>query len=334
MVDIAKLTEVPLREVWPNEAAGFTPWLAENLDGLSESLGIDLELVQQEAPVGSFSVDILAKDVNENRSVVIENQLEATNHDHLGKVLTYAAGYNADVMVWVVREFRDEHRQALDWLNQRTGTETEFYGVVVRAVKIDSSRPAYVFNVVARPNQVRKSRVNTTSGEVTEAQELRRQFFQRVADKLSNHYGDGHRAARPQSWLDFRTGVTGVRCRVSVGYGQARTALYIDVGDKLRNKAIYDGLYDRKSSIENQFSEAFDWNRLNEKQASLIALHRDGSVEGSDTELNELADWMATTIDEIRKKVVPVLKEVLADLDLQSSDDGFSDEAASDEGDE
>ena len=160
MAEVARLTPVDLREVWPKEAADFTPWLAENLDGLGEVLGMDLELVLQEAPVGSFSVDVLARDVNENRSVIIENQLEATNHDHLGKVLTYAAGYNADVMVWVVREFRDEHRQALDWLNQRTGIETEFYGVVVRAVRIGDSPPAYAFDVVARPSTFRKTSVN------------------------------------------------------------------------------------------------------------------------------------------------------------------------------
>ena len=184
MAEVTRLEPVDLRDVWPNEASDFTPWLAENMDALGDALGMDLELVQMEAPVGTFSVDILAKDVSENRDVVIENQLEPTNHDHLGKVLTYAAGYNADVMVWIVKDFRDEHRQALDWLNQRTGEETEFYGVVVRTVRIDNSRPAYVFDVVVRPNEFRKRHVNTNNVQNNKDANAYRQFWERITERL------------------------------------------------------------------------------------------------------------------------------------------------------
>ena len=161
MPEIARLEPVDLKKVWPNEASDFTPWLDANLDRLGEALGINLEFVQREAPVGPFSLDILAKDEDADRKVVIENQLEQTNHDHLGKVLTYAAGNDADVMVWIARDFRDEHRQALDWLNQRTSEETEFWGVVVRAVKIGNSAPAPIFDVVSRPNTFRKIRISS-----------------------------------------------------------------------------------------------------------------------------------------------------------------------------
>ena len=146
MMNRSNIQLVSLREVWPDEAFHFTPWLAENIDKLGNVLGLNLEVQRQEAPVGSFSSDILAWDVDGECPVVVENQLETTDHDHLGKLLTYAAGYDACdtcVVVWLAREFRDAHRQALDWLNQRTGENIKFFGVVVEAWRLDDySQPA------------------------------------------------------------------------------------------------------------------------------------------------------------------------------------------------
>ena len=169
-IQLATIDKVDLRGVWENEAADFTPWLGENLTALGEALGLDLELKGQEAPVGGFSLDVLAHEPNTNRPVIIENQLETTDHDHLGKLITYASGYDANVVVWITREFKDEHRQALDWLNQRSGEDTEFFGVVIEVWKIDDSRPAPHFRVVSAPNvaegkcqnQIHRGNVSTT----------------------------------------------------------------------------------------------------------------------------------------------------------------------------
>lgn len=128
MQNLGQLKTLPLRSAWSNEATNFTPWLADHLELLDEVLGTDLELQDREATVGSFSLDLLAKDLGTGRLVIIENQLDTTDHDHLGKVLTYAAGFDAGTIVWVAESFRDEHRQALDWLNQRTDSDTHFFG--------------------------------------------------------------------------------------------------------------------------------------------------------------------------------------------------------------
>ena len=134
-----------IRSIWPNEADNFTPWLADNLSALGKALVLDLDLedVVKEAPVGTFKLDIRTRVVGSGRPVVIENQLGSTDHSHLGQLLTYAAGFDANVIVWIAEEFKDEHREALDLLNRRTDEESEFFGVVVEVWKIDDSRPAF-----------------------------------------------------------------------------------------------------------------------------------------------------------------------------------------------
>lgn len=131
MTELARIERVDLREVWSNEAADITPWLEENIDQLGDALGMDLEVKQREASVGTFSLDLLCRE-GSGRPVIIENQLGTTDHTHLGQILTCAAGHNASVIVWIAKEFRDEHRAALDFLNARTGEDTEFFGVVFR----------------------------------------------------------------------------------------------------------------------------------------------------------------------------------------------------------
>ena len=226
---LAKIERISdLRSVWPNEAKDFTPWLAQNIDELGEALGFDLELQETEAPVGGYSLDILATDINRNRPVIIENQLEETNHNHLGQLLVYAAGHNAGVVVWLTKDFREEHRLALDWLNQRTGKDTEFFGVVVELWKIDDSRLAPNFRLVATPNDWGKKNIGTDlvrpSPGSSERMDRYRSFFQSLIDTLrEEHKFTGARKGQPQSWYSFAIGY-GQRVTLGANFTRAKQA--------------------------------------------------------------------------------------------------------------
>jgi hypothetical protein len=151
-VDLGRLECVDPRLVWIHEAHDFTPWLLENGDRLAEALGIDLELEAAEHAVGGYSLDLVGRDLTNDAVLIVENQLDTTDHSHLGQVLTYAAGTAASTIVWIATAFREEHRQALDWLNENTSEDTHFFGIELQVVKIGDSLRAPLFNVVAEPN--------------------------------------------------------------------------------------------------------------------------------------------------------------------------------------
>ena len=315
--NLAKIERVDLREAWPNEARDFTPWLAENIAELGEALGMDLELQETEAAVGGYSLDVLATDLNQNRPVIIENQLETTNHDHLGKLLTYAAGYDANVIVWLTREFRDEHRQALDWLNRRTDKETEFFGVVVELLKIDGSRLAPQFRTVATPNDWRKEtsvKVRDDTPVASVRGERYREFFQPLIDTLrERHKFTNARKAQPQNWYSFSAGY-GQRVIYGAnftGQRQARVEVYIDVGNGDRNIRLLENLELHKEEIESTLNETLDWQRLEGRRACRIALHRPGSIEDDADTLADIQEWMVKNLLEFKRVFDPKLAELI-----------------------
>ena len=315
-IQLATIDKVDLRSVWENEAIDFTPWLGENLTALGEALGLDLELKAQEAPVGGFSLDVLAHEPNTNRPVIIENQLETTDHDHLGKLITYASGYDANVVVWITREFKDEHRQALDWLNQRSGEDTEFFGVVLEVWKIDDSRPAPHFRVVSAPNDWHKSSVKIRStGEASPQQERYRAFFQKLIDALrEEHSFTRARKAQPQSWYFFSAGhAQRVRYGANFFREGARIEVYIDNIDQVWNKEIFNLLSDRREEIQSAIKGEFEWNwdRLDDRRASRISVERPGSIGDDQTTLDEIHEWMVTNLLEFKRVFGPHLAELV-----------------------
>ena len=258
----------------------------------------------QEAPVGKFSLDILAHDLGSNRTVIVESQLGTTDHDHLGKLLTYASGYDAGVVVWLAREFREEHRQALDWLNQRKGEDTHFFGVIIELLRIDNSRPAVNFKLAASPNEWRDR-----SRGISERMERYRSFFQVLIDRLrEDEKFTTARKGQPQSWCNFASG------RGSIAYsanfkrqGRAGVTLSMENADRDINKSVFDRLVTEKEAIESELNEDLEWNRLDNSKASRIDAVRPGSIDDDDETLEEIREWMVERLLAFKKVFGPRL---------------------------
>ena len=320
MVDLGTIERVDLREVWPHEAQDFTPWLAENLDVLGEVLGLDLEFQEQEARVGPFFLDVLAYDRGNDRPVIIENQLEATNHTHLGQLLTYAAGFDAGVVIWLTGDFQDEHRAALDWLNQRTGEGTEFFGVAMEAWKIDGSRAAPHFRIVAAPNTWSKSSAKGKTvrggGAGSERGERYRAFYQSIVDTLREEHKFTNRTqAGIKQWASFASGFGGIGYNLCFVYGRniARVEVYISRSDREENKLLFDGLSERKESIESQAmgSGWWEWERLDNRSACRISQVRNGKIDDDPETLAELQHWMVDRLLKFKRVFEPHLAELV-----------------------
>jgi hypothetical protein len=257
-------------------------------------------------------VDLLARDLGRDRIVIIENQLEPTDHTHLGQIITYAAGLDAGVVVWISREFREEHRQALDWLNRVHEGHAEFFGVLVELIRVDDSKPAVNFRVVAFPNQWSRG-ARTPAGEISPKRAAYQQFFQRLLDDLRDkHKFTNARAGQPQNWYSFSTGVRGFSWSFSFALGaRVRAELYIDIGEADRNEQILEELMKDRPAIERDFGEPLEWERLDERRACRIACYRSGSIEDPSEKLEEMQSWAVDRLLRFKRVFGPRLRNFL-----------------------
>ena len=289
-LELGTAERVRLRDVWENEAKNFTPWLADNISLLSDALGIDLEVRAQETAVGIYWLDILAHDRDNDRPVVIEDQLGVTDHDHLGKLLTYAAGFNANTMVWIAGEFRDEHREALDLLNQRTDEDTQFFGVEMELSKIGDSLPAPNFKLVAIPRKWRNPKQRVGGGR----SERHRIFYMELVERMNTS---------PCGFADVPIDKIGTRhfCNIA-SFGQiANYAASLPGGNTAwvelvirgdGRKELFSQLEECKGEIQDKIGESLSW-RDEHYGNSAIILERQfsGTFDGPETK-EELQGWM------------------------------------------
>jgi hypothetical protein len=309
MPQLGSLKRVDPRTVWVHEAKEFTPWLRKNIGLLAETIGLDLDLVTTESPVGGYAVDLYAKDLNTGRWVIIENQLEKTDHSHLGQLLAYAAGKEAGVIIWISPEFRDEHRQTLDWLNEVTTENVGFFGIELELLQVDDSLPAPNFRLVAQPNEWGR----LPSPGMTPRQRKYEVFFTDLLAKIKVAYPDLTRAkkASAQNWLTLPIGRSGFALSVSFAMHQEfGVELYIDTGDSAKNKAAFDSLLHERTAIESKIGEPLKWERLDDRRASRIVVRIPGDIEGDHVHLEKLQVWAVAMVGRFHSTLKPCVQDL------------------------
>lgn len=288
--NLSKLKKVDLREVWGHEALGFTRWLSEeeNLSLLSDELGIDIKLIQTEANVGRFNVDILAEESGSSHKIIIENQLEDTNHDHLGKIITYASGYDAKIIVWIVKDYREEHQKAIDWLNEHTDETIGFFLIKIELWQIGDSKPAPKFDVIISPNEWAKTiKTNTASGELTNTKLQQLDFWNKFNSFI--HEKNSRiklRKPYPQHWYDLSIGDSHVHISITANSRDNFISCEIYIS---RNKDLFFFLKEKSDLIEKEIGEKAEW--INANVDSRIKIKKEVSDVFDSNQLENYFTW-------------------------------------------
>lgn len=301
MAELGKFKKVSIKEIWPKEAADFTPWLADNLNLLSDEIGIDfdtedeLRQINTEVRVGGFSADIVAKDTQGNK-VVIENQYGMTNHDHLGKMLTYAAGVEAKTIVWITENVRDEHKKAIEFLNNNSTENINFFLVQIEAWKINDSLPAPRFNVVESPNEWSKIIKATSEGKDSSGLgEEKIRFWQKVRDYAVERYPEiNWRKPLSEHWYSLGVGSSVSHIDMVVNSKTKKVGVIYSFWPHGFDKGDYDFFAQNKDRIEGDLGMKLKWERKERNQYSRAYVEFDGNYR-KEEEQEKLAKWLADT---------------------------------------
>lgn len=302
MPNLGKLREIQdLRKVWPHEAQSFTPWLAEedNLALLANTVGLEITLNETESSVGDFNVDIYASETGTDRKIIIENQLEDTNHDHLGKLITYASGKSADIIIWVVKRAREEHRAAIEWLNNHTDENISFFLVEIKLYQIGNSDIAVKFEVVEKPNDWTKEIKRITNNSPT--QQARYDYWVAFNDyafrnaAFSKQFNK--RKASTDHWMTFSIGSSACQICISQIRKNNRAIVEWYISD---DKSLYRKFYSNKAAIESEIGVSLEWNELPEKKASRILAYKTVDFNNKDN-WPEQFDWIMDMAIKMKK---------------------------------
>jgi hypothetical protein len=304
---LGRLESVDVRHVWHNEASDFTPWLAkqENIALLGEAIDLDLEVVEMETPVGDFFADILCKEKDTENGVLIENQLELTDHDHLGKLLTYLAGLQTVAIVWVAKKFREEHRAALNWLNDNTADHVNFFGLEIELWKIGDSPLAPKFNVVCKPNDWTKT-VQQKVGQLTETQQIYLKYWEAFTERLKAEGSNIRAKPSAQPWLHL---------------DRVGESIWLHASVRRREKWIYaalrcknGNLWERLRPVRNQINEKVgmtpqDWEEPDKYGEAYVGISKD--ADPADTsDWPRQHDWLHKNLKQLHEAFAPLIEQL------------------------
>ncbi|MCY4007124.1 MAG: DUF4268 domain-containing protein [Rhodobacteraceae bacterium] len=317
---LGRLVRVDLRDIWASEASDFTPWLAqeENLSFLGDTLGIDLELEAQEKAVGPFRADILCKNIGTGTWVLVENQLERTDHNHLGQLLTYASGLEAVTIIWISARFTEEHRSTLDWLNRITDESIRFFGLEVELWRINDSSAAPKFNIVSKPNDWSRSVAQAARAiDETELSELRimqRDYWAAFHRVLESQGGavSGKRKPQPQSWMSYSIGRREMNLGTTMIRSKNRIRVELYLGTE-QAKAFFHLLRAQKDDIERELGSSLEWEELPDRRDSRIAVYLDKTDPEDREDWTRQHSWLAKSINDLHRVFVGRVKSLDAD---------------------
>lgn len=308
---LKELTPADMRAIWPHEERDLSAWIRDNVDQLNEALGLQIEIEEAERSVNGFSLDLVGTDNLTRKAAVIENQFDRSNHDHLGKLLTYSADQEAGIIVWLANDFHPAHVTALEWLNKITPHDLLLYAVKLEVFQIGDSAPAPRFQVVVRPPA--DKRPTPGAQEPTQRGLAYKDFWARFIESLQrNHPGISKcRSPLPQSWLSTGAGRSGFGLAAAfTAEGIFRIELYIDTGNKEENEAAFHALLDARLGIEQSLGAELVWQPLEERRACRISVQRPGTIDSSAEEQVQLISWGGEWMERMKRVFLPLIKNI------------------------
>ena len=300
---LGKIEKMELRDIWTHEALEFTKWLSNekvnNIQHLNDIIGLNLVDLKTEQNVGGFKCDIVCRDEFSDKTVIIENQLESSNHDHLGKIITYASGLEASVIIWIVKNARQEHASAIEWLNNHTDQSVSFFLIQIEVIRIGDSAPAPQFKVIEAPNDfIKNIKKSVRENGISERQANIYDFWSAFNEVLAERREFNVRKASTDHWYDFAIGTSMCNLSAELINKENRVRLNMYIPD---NKELFDRFYSNKDRIEQITGIQLEWERLDNKKASRIYTYLDGFSLGLPEDYENISNKMIDILVKFKK---------------------------------